>query len=611
MSRIPTDRVVAGVLLGAALATGLPAGAAESPPPESRGRMILVLDSSGSMAEPAGGGQTKIQAARTALERVVEGLPEEAEVGLRVFGAQVFSRGDAGACEDTQLVVEPGSDNRAELRAAIADYEPYGETPVPHALRSAASDLGGEGPRSIVLVSDGESTCDPDPCLVAAELAEQGIDLRIDVVGLSVTGRAQQQLQCIAERGNGSYYDAADAADIEAKLTHVAQRAARPFALAGTPIEGGTADSPAPISVGDWTDRLGPVGSEKYYLFTRTQAGTTLRVSAITQGPGGDEGLQLEITGPDGHDCDVANTIRQIDTRRVVSVQVSALPEVDCAAPGDYLIRVERRLAPRGETPIGLRVTEEPVIDDPGTTADGSVEVVPPSVTGRPAYVPGGQSFTDAGDLDTGRWRSSVVPGEASMYRFPLDYGQSARISVDFPKPGAAARALVDRSTLAQIVLYNPMQGQLSAPPGAVFSAPVGVEPQTLVTGTPAVSRSLVDGGGINGVEDYSTAGDYYLGVSLMRADHSVELPFTLDLEILGDPAPGPQYADGATWSVADGTVLPDDSADADPTADAADDTTTEGTDAGSLPAGLTIGVALIALGAVAAGVLLWRRSRV
>lgn len=142
------------------VATPTPAGADEADVP---GRMILLLDSSGSMAEPAGGGGTRIEAARSALRTVVDGLPADSEVGLRVFGATVFSRGDRGACTDSQLVVEPATENRADLAAALDDYRPYGETPIPHALEEAAADLGSEGPRSIVLVSDGESTCSPTP----------------------------------------------------------------------------------------------------------------------------------------------------------------------------------------------------------------------------------------------------------------------------------------------------------------------------------------------------------------------------------------------------------------------------------------------------------------
>ena len=56
------------------------------------------------------------------------------------------------------------------LHDAVADYAPTGETPIAYALQQAATDLGPDGNRTVVLVSDGIATCDPDPC----EVAEQG-----------------------------------------------------------------------------------------------------------------------------------------------------------------------------------------------------------------------------------------------------------------------------------------------------------------------------------------------------------------------------------------------------------------------------------------------------
>jgi Ca-activated chloride channel family protein len=66
--------------------------------------------------------------------------------------------------------VETG--NRSALRQALRTYRPYGETPIGFALQEAAEDLGDEGRRTVVLVSDGEPTCDPDPCEVARDLSE-------------------------------------------------------------------------------------------------------------------------------------------------------------------------------------------------------------------------------------------------------------------------------------------------------------------------------------------------------------------------------------------------------------------------------------------------------
>jgi len=43
--------------------------------------------------------------------------------------------------------------------------------------------------------------------------------------------------------------------------------------------------------------------------------------------------------------------------------------------------------------------------------------------------------------------------------------------------------------------------------------------------------------------------------VSLAGRDFTAEFPFTIDVEVVGEPQAGPAYADGVTWSVAEGTV--------------------------------------------------------
>ncbi|MEO9321861.1 VWA domain-containing protein [Nocardioides sp. C4-1] len=615
--------VVLAALLAALVAAPAPARAEPvAAAPEDYGRMMLLLDSSGSMAEPAGGGQTKIAAARQALQGVVGSLPDEASVGLRVFGAKVFSRDDPGSCEDSQVVVPPGTDNRPALEAAVGDYEPYGETPIPFALRQAAKDLGGEGARSIVLVSDGESTCEPDPCEVAAELVEQGIDLQIDVVGLSVSGAARDQLECIADRGNGTYYDADDAGEIEEQLERVATRAVRPFVLTGTPVVGGPADAPAPVEVGDYTDTIGSPGEVKHYVFTRTTEGSTLRVAALTQGQSTlSDGLTMEVEGPDGR-CDFASVGRSLDVREVISARVTAGPESrpmssdGCDAPGDYVISVERARGATEEVPLGLSVSEEPPVDDPGLDV-GAVapDLSTPRAPGAAQPVVGGASFGNAPEIGPGTWRSDVVPGEALMYRVPLTFGQALKVSVDLEAPsGAAADELGPRLPNAHLAVYDPMGAQLGYPRGATFLDYPG--DATLGTATPPVSLTStgVRSDQFNGGADLTMAGSYYVGVSMQRADATVVVPFTLTVEVVGEPADPPVYADGATWTVEGGLVAAE---PADEPSVAPSDENSSAPDAAREPAadddggsGLAVGlgVGVLVLLAVGAGVVLLRR---
>lgn len=627
----------AALLLAAGFAAGGAAPATAAPLPQHAApqqaapdysRLMLLLDSSGSMAEPAGGGQTKIQAAKQALGTVIDQLPDDAQVGLRVFGATVFSRGDAGACTDSQLAVPPGTDNRDELRGAVADYKPYGETPIPYALEQAAADLGDEGSRSIVLVSDGESTCSPDPCDVARKLAGKGIDLQIDVVGLSVSGKARDQLKCIADAGHGSYYDADSADDIEGHVTRVAERALRPFTLTGTPIQGGPEATPTSITVGDWTDELGPTGSpeeSRSFVFDRTTDGSTLRVAALTQGEKGDDGIKVEIAGPDGETCNAGQVTRQFDTRDILAAEAVATPDIDgCGAPGAYRITVSRMTGDQTQVPFGLRVSEEPPVDDPGPAPTKDPGLVPPHVSGPASDVSGGASFANADEIGTGKWSSTLVPGESLLYGFRLDFGQSARISVDFPDGTAAMKDVVGTSPPdARLGLFNPMQAAVAYPKlGQVPIGSVVTQQRTLLTGTSTVSRGALDVspyvGSVNGVEDTSMAGEYYLGVSMQAADYDLEVPFTISVEIVGEPVAGPTYADGATWSVEDGVAGGDatDETD-DPSASASPDDGSGGPsgsddsdDSGG--SGTTVAVAAVAgvggIAALVAAFVLWRR---
>jgi len=173
----------------------------------------LVFDASGSMAQRIGG-ETKIQAARRAMERVIESLPDNPNlnVGFRVFGHEGDSSEAqrARSCQSTALLVPVQGVNKALLRQQALAWEPAGWTPISLALQRAGEDLkAGENVRNvIIMVSDGEETCDGDPCAVAAALAASEAEVRIDVVGFGLEPQVAQTLRCITENSGGRYIDA-------------------------------------------------------------------------------------------------------------------------------------------------------------------------------------------------------------------------------------------------------------------------------------------------------------------------------------------------------------------------------------------------------------------
>ena len=149
---------------------------------------MLILDASSSMVEADAEG-TRMDSAKKAASELVESLPETAKMGLTVYGANESDAPDnrEQGCKDIDTLVPVGRVDKAKFTSAINGLEPKGYTPMGNSLCKAAEELGDEGERSIILVSDGIDSCAPPPvCEVAKELAEDGVDLGIHTVGFQV-----------------------------------------------------------------------------------------------------------------------------------------------------------------------------------------------------------------------------------------------------------------------------------------------------------------------------------------------------------------------------------------------------------------------------------------
>lgn len=196
----------------------------------------LVFDASGSMAQNIGT-ETKIDAARRAIARVIDSLPDNnprLNVGFRVYGHRGSnSEADkALSCQSTDLLVPVQGVNKQLLREQANAWQPTGWTPLTLALQKAGEDLKpGENMKNvIIMVTDGEETCDGDPCALAQALAASGAEVRIDVVGFGLEPGIDKSLRCIAENSGGSYLDVRDGDSLAQTLeTLIAETARRSF----------------------------------------------------------------------------------------------------------------------------------------------------------------------------------------------------------------------------------------------------------------------------------------------------------------------------------------------------------------------------------------------
>lgn len=178
------------------------------------GDAILILDASGSMWGQIDG-QTKISAARKAVDSILSRWKPSDRLGLMVYGHR--TKGD---CRDIELVVPVGAFDADKIRSAVRGLNPKGKTPMADSLRAAAQALRAtENKATVILVSDGIETCSPDPCAVAAELKKSGVNFTAHVIGFDVTDPvAKNQLQCIARATGGVYLDARNASGLENAL---------------------------------------------------------------------------------------------------------------------------------------------------------------------------------------------------------------------------------------------------------------------------------------------------------------------------------------------------------------------------------------------------------
>jgi hypothetical protein len=169
----------------------------------------LILDASNSMWGQIEG-IAKITIAKEVLKEIIGGLPDEMNVGLRLYGHR-YGLNDSKACQDTELVTPIGLIDKPQLMDAVDAISPRGKTPLVYSVLEGIKDFRDIGSGTIVLVSDGVESCDGDIDSIAPALEAAGLDLQVNIVGFDIKEvEARKQLEAIATSTGGIYLDAQD-----------------------------------------------------------------------------------------------------------------------------------------------------------------------------------------------------------------------------------------------------------------------------------------------------------------------------------------------------------------------------------------------------------------
>jgi hypothetical protein len=224
-------------------------------PEKTRKNLLVILDLSGSM-NLALGKSTRIATARRVLHNMLAKVPDDFNVGLRVYGDRYGSK-QKETCTDSHLVQPVQKIDRTSLFKMIDTAKPRGETPLVYSVLQAIADLKAAGGGSVVLITDGEESCGGDFAAAAAAIKQSGLDFRLNIVGFTLQGQtAKKALGNLAAGTGGAYYGAADGAALSRALT-AATITKFPFSVqdaSGKVVaEGEAGDAGHDLAPGDYT----------------------------------------------------------------------------------------------------------------------------------------------------------------------------------------------------------------------------------------------------------------------------------------------------------------------------------------------------------------------
>ncbi len=490
-SAIPTP-------VAAAQETSAPSGV-EKPTSSSesgsgKAKAELIMDLSGSMlADDAGG--TRLDAAKRASTELIDSLPENALLGMLVYGQRESSdeSNRERGCQDIEVLSPVQKVDKDALKSKISGLQAKGYTPIGNALRKAADELGPDGERSIILVSDGIDTCAPPPvCEVAKELAGQGVGLTIHTVGFKVDEEARAELECVAQVSGGQSMTADDATQLADHMKFLTQRSVQGYETTGTPFEfSETKEDAKWLGEGKYQTTLVPevARHDRTPLYYRIavpkghNAIVTSKVLANIDAEGkGQQDVRTEVdeiineTGgkcqDDGRMGSLTGAEASADSWTPTSADASILAwdsdriESSCdqtkwLVANNVWVYDGDSVADYRDEPVKVEVSVqfEPVLKEQdadklneGRSSSGD-KSYKKATFGEAKPVNGGNNAAQAPGVKSGDTISdTIVPGEQKFYKIPVEWGQRPVIAA---RTGNSER---DNADSMGVALLNPFE---------------------------------------------------------------------------------------------------------------------------------------------------------
>lgn len=186
--------------------------------------VAYILDTSPRMSLDTEGG-SRLAVAQGVMAEIVRPANPTLTTGLRIFGSGTSDQ----SCRDTELVVPFRPANQSEIAAELETLQTGSspESALAQAMIDAIRDLATtDGPQSLVVVTGGGDSCNPQAGeLIAQEAERAGIRLQTFVVGFDVSDEEATAIKgMVSETPGAIYYDAPDEEALRQVLAEIQQQ---------------------------------------------------------------------------------------------------------------------------------------------------------------------------------------------------------------------------------------------------------------------------------------------------------------------------------------------------------------------------------------------------
>lgn len=194
--------------------------------------VLIILDASGSM-DLLINGQKRMDLAKKAIKNYIDQSSTTTNIGLMIYGHKGSNsiEDKAISCATAEIIGQIGMVTSQNIDSILSPIKSTGWTLMGKAINESANAfIGKEGQKNeIIIVTDGEETCDSDPVSAARNIKNSTFNVDVNVIGFAVDSKAASSLIQISNAGGGSFVTASNGEELDQKFKDLYQKGLRSY----------------------------------------------------------------------------------------------------------------------------------------------------------------------------------------------------------------------------------------------------------------------------------------------------------------------------------------------------------------------------------------------